>query len=142
MIVEVKELRRVDIPLILAASHVASIDGAEKQMQDCLKQSDEVWWGTVEAVPLAVFGIIKPSVLSDQGYLWLLTTEIAEQHKFILARHSQIWVREQLRRFEVLHGHCLREARGSIRWLGWLGAIFGTPRGKVVPFMIRERADG
>ena len=90
----------------------------------------------VDGKLIALWGLIPPTMLSDQAYLWLHTTEAAQEHEFIIVRNSQIEVRKMLEEFPRIIGHCEVEATRSIRWLKWLGAVFGDHDGRLVPFEI------
>lgn len=99
--------------------------------------STMLWIGTVDGKLLCMWGLIPPTLLSDRAYLWLHTTEAAEEHTFILVRRSQIEMKKMLVDFPNIVGHCQVGADQSIRWLKWLGAKFGEPTDKMIPFTIR-----
>ena len=88
---------------------------------------------------IGLCGLITPTLLSDRAYLWLQTTEAAQEHEFILVRQSQIAVKEMLKKYPTIVGHCAVGAERSIRWLKWLGAAFGEPEGEMLPFVIRKQ---
>lgn len=99
--------------------------------------SSKIRMGCVDGKLLCIWGLIPPTLLSDQAYLWLHTTPEAEQHQFILVRRSQIEMTEMKAEFAQIIGHCEVDEALSIRWLKWLGAQFGEPHGKLIPFVIR-----
>lgn len=101
--------------------------------------SAKVWGGSVDGKLVCLWGLIPPTMLSEQAYLWLHVTEAAREHQFILVRRSQIELRKMLEEYPRIVGHCLAEASDSIRWLRWLGATFGEPDGVLVPFVIRAK---
>lgn len=101
-----------------------------------LAMSPTVWKGVIDEKLLCLWGLIPPTLLSDQAYLWLLTTEAASEHEFILVRRSQIEMKRMLDMYPRIVGHCEVSATRSIRWLRWLGATFGEPDGLLVPFTI------
>lgn len=92
--------------------------------------------GVVDGKLICLWGLIPPTMLSDQAYLWLHTTEAAQEHEFILVRRSQIEIKAMLEEFPRIIGHCEVGAEQSIRWLRWLGASFGDHDGRLVPFEI------
>lgn len=100
-----------------------------------------LWSGEFKGQLLCLWGLIPPTILSDQAYLWLYTTEAAKDHEFVLVRRSQIELRKMLEAFPRIVGHCEVGAERSIRWLRWLGARFGEPDGKLIPFVIRGSND-
>lgn len=110
-------------------------DGLEI-MQRSLRNSDCVWIGTEDGKVLGMWGLIAPTLLSDRAYLWLYTTEHLKTYTFIFVRHSQRAVQDMLKIYPNIVGHCAVSAEKSQRWLQWLGAKFGQPDGKFIPFEI------
>ena len=92
--------------------------------------------GVVDGKLICLWGLVPPTMLSDRAYLWMHTTDEAEKHEFLLVRHSQIEVRKMLEEYPRIVGQCELAATRSIRWLKWLGAVFGDHDGKLVPFEI------
>lgn len=113
-----------------------------KEDSDQLKlwmfMSPNVWKGIVNDRLLCVWGLIPPTLLSDQAYLWLITTEAAAEHEFVLVRQSQIEIKKMLTKYPRIVGHCEATSPRSIRWLKWLGAVFGDPVDRLIPFVIRR----
>lgn len=97
------------------------------------------WLADVDGRGACLWGLIPPTLLSDQAYLWLWTNELAEQHSFLLVRYSQRMIEEMLKEFPILVGHCHSEDPRAQRWLKWLGAEFDFPQGKLIPFAIRRK---
>ena len=102
-----------------------------------VRASLEIWIGSIDEELLCMWGLIPPTLLSDQAYLWLHTTEAAKGHEFVLVRRSQIELAKMLKRFPLIVGHCEVGEVRSIRWLKWLGAVFAPPGAKLVQFTIR-----
>jgi hypothetical protein len=99
-------------------------------------QSAEVWAGLVDNEPACLYGIIPPTLLSNRAYLWLLTTDLLDQHKFLLIRHSQIVIDRLLEQFDTLVGNTMMGDKRAVKWLKWLGAEFGYPERGIAPFHI------
>jgi len=95
--------------------------------------------GSINGHLICLWGLIPPTLCSDRAYLWLYTTEAAQEHEFILVRRSQIEVQEMLEEYPLIVGHCEISETRSIRWLRWLGAKFGDHEGTLVPFMIERK---
>jgi hypothetical protein len=108
----------------------------EKTMDFCLLMSTIIWAGYIDDRLACMWGVIPPTLMSDQAYLWLYTTDVIKEHQFTLVRHSQIVVEEILKEYPSIVGHATLGASKSIRWLKWLGARFGQPQGTGVPFRI------
>ena len=111
----------------------------DQQMLDYCTAAGDIWAGWVNGELEAVWGVISPSFLSDDAYLWLWNLPV--KHPIILARYSLRVISTLHERWPNLHGHC-RLGSSSFRWLLWLGAEFGQPSESLVPFQLRSRADG
>jgi hypothetical protein len=105
-------------------------------MDYCLLMSVDIWAGFINDKLACIWGIIPPTLMSYQAYLWLYTTDTIKGHEFILVRHSQLVIDELLKVYPDIVGHATMGSDKSIRWLKWLGAKFGQPQGTNVPFRI------
>lgn len=108
----------------------------EKTMDFCLLMSVEIWAGFINGRLACIWGVIPPSLMSSQAYLWLHTTDVIKGHEFVLVRHSQMVIKEILDEYPSIVGHAIIGSSKSIRWLKWLGAKFGPPQGTGIPFRI------
>jgi hypothetical protein len=115
--------------LKLSASDQAAMDY-------CSLMSVSMWAGIINGKLAAMWGLMPPTVLSTQAYLWLYTTEALEGHEFILIRHSQIVMKDMLKDYPCICGHAVVSNHKAIRWLKWLGAKFEPPVGGGLPFRI------
>ena len=114
-------------------------DGDMAIMDQCMLLSETLWIGMVDKKFACVWGIIPPTLMSTRAYLWLYTTELIKEHQFVFVRHSQRAIELILQDYECIIGHCLVDAEHSKRWLKWLGAEFGHPDGRKIPFVIRKK---
>lgn len=105
----------------------------------CVNMSVEIYQGMVDDVIICVWGLIPPTLLSNQAYLWMYDTDAAQDHQFLFIRYSQRIVEKMLEEYETIVGHAHAENTRGIRWLKWLGAEFGHPLGKMIPFTIRKK---
>ena len=105
-------------------------------MDYCLQLSMFMWVGLIDDKLACIWGLIPPTLMSNQAYLWLYTTNVITGHEFVLVRHSQLVMEEMLQEYPTICGHAIAGADKSIRWLKWLGARFGEPQGKGIPFRI------
>ena len=127
---------------IVASSEVANMPEALATMQACVLRSRNVSYASLNGETLAVWGLIPPTLLSTSAWVWLLTTRIAAEHKFLVVRYSQRWVEDALRLYDRLEGVVMVGNDSAVRWLRWLGAEFGEPIGRGMPFVIRRRGHG
>lgn len=114
----------------------------KKTMEFCLLMSTVMWAGFIRKELACIWGVIPPSLMSNQAYLWLNTTEVLKGHEFIFVRHSQRVFEELLEEYPSVVGHVIIGADKAYRWLRWLGAEFGSPQGMVVPYRITRHRPG
>jgi hypothetical protein len=111
----------------------------DKALDFCLLMSTTIWGGFVDGKVICIWGVIPPTLMSHQAYMWLHVTDALKEHQFILIRHSQMVIEDVLKEHPSIVGHCAMGATKSIRWLKWLGAKFGHPQGDAVPFRINRQ---
>jgi hypothetical protein len=104
----------------------------------CFDMSSAIWVGLIDEQLACIWGLIPPTLMSNQAYLWLYTTDVIKEHQFVLIRHSQLVMEEILKRYKSVCGPVVlgKGDSKSVRWLRWLGAKFGEPEGRGVPFRI------
>lgn len=139
MSVVIKEKGEDNSLLTTISSCVSLTDAELKIMENSVKQSTLCWTGYVDGRLSCVWGLISPTLLSERAYLWLFTTEVMKEHQFLFVRYSQLAMERMLEEYPVIVGHAQLGANRSIRWLRWLGAVFGEPQGQLIPFSIRQR---
>ena len=142
VVIEFVQNEDVDILDVIKHSPVRSIPGSEDQLRSYMFRSAEVWVGYINHKVACVIGIIGPTLLSDQGYIWMLHTDTVEEHQFIFVRRSQLWVEKLMQRYQTVSGHCKADNESGQRWLRWLGAEFGYAEGGMIPFVIKAKANG
>jgi hypothetical protein len=124
---------------LLDENHV-TLTGPEAHLIDrCQTLSLESWVGHIDGKFVCAWGVMSPSVLSSEVYLWLYTDGPITTHQFTFIRRSQIFVRDLLKEYEAINGHVKTDAKSSQRWLKFLGAKFDRPiKGGVMPFRIER----
>ena len=111
-------------------------------LEFCQGLSAECWSGYVDDKLICCWGLIPPSLLSTQAYLWMHSTEAIRDHRFLLVRHSQRVIEEALTHYDKIVGHCRVGAEDSMRWIRWLGAEFSPVADGYCAFVIRKKANG
>lgn len=111
---------------------------AESVLLNCMERSIKVCCGWYDDNPACIWGLIPPTVLSDRAYLWLVTSNIVFEHKFLFIRYSQRYVEEMLSVYSLLYGEVAVKNKAAKKWLGWLKAEFGEPSKGFYPFVIRR----
>ena len=139
MSISIVKSRNCDVTDLVNRSSVAGLYDAHLMLKRWLRTSEEVWLGMHDDKVACVWGIIPPSIVADRAYLWLFTTDLVEQHKFIFIRHSQLVVKDALERYPVIVGHVVNRNRAAKKWLEWLGAHIDAPDEGVCSFVIRRK---
>ncbi len=140
--ISIRTVSNITLAELFQRSPAATYPNGEELLQKCLQRSVDVRYGYVDGQCACVWGLIPPTLLSDAAYLWLLTTDIVEQHKFLFVRHSQRWMEQALCTYPIIIGDWVPGDPRAKRWLEWLGAQFGDLQGGKVPFMIRKKSNG
>lgn len=111
----------------------------EASLRKHLTLSTHAWIGFVDEDVACVWGLIPPTMMSDQAYLWLHVTDKLKGHEFNLIRHSQRMIEHMLNEFPVIVGFVEVGNDKAQRWITWLGAEFDFPQGHRIPFVIRRK---
>lgn len=107
---------------------------------DYCQSLGSVFCGFIDDEFICCWGLIPPTFVSNQAYLWMWAPEPIK-HQFVFIRHSQRQVEDMLQRYDQIVGHCELSARSAQRWLKWLGAEFAQPENnKFMSFVIRRKA--
>lgn len=128
--------------LIFSATSGTLSEADRTQLHKCLALTTDLWVGSFDGILLAAWGLIPPTLLADRAYLWLYTTPHVGDHTFVFVRQSQRALEYMLKLYPIIEGHTQADAGDSIRWLKWLGAEYGTPIGKLIPFQIKAKNNG
>lgn len=135
---KVELLTNTDIAELISRTCGRIMEPVEaKNLAECARRTTTVWAGYIDGDLVCIWGLVPPTLLSNVAYLWMHATEKVGDHEFVFVRKSQRILEELLKVYPMIYGHCEAGADRSIRWLRWLGAKFGKPEGKFVPFIIR-----
>lgn len=125
---------------LISLTYGPILDIKEADVIDYCQKMGEVYTGQVDGELVCCWGLIPPSFLSMQAYLWMWCSGGAVEHQFLFIRHSQIQVKKMLEKYEVINGHCKIDNGKAMRWLRWLGAEFQEyPEDGRLTFTIRRR---
>ena len=89
--------------------------------------SEDCQVGTVDDVPLCIYGVRKPSHLSDSGIAWLLGTEEVDKHFMKFGRECGKELKKMMSNLRMIENYCHVENRKTIVWLRWLGFKLDKP---------------
>lgn len=138
MKITIEEAKAVDLRDIISRSPLVE-NGSEDHLANYMRASVFTWCGKVDGKIACMWGLIPPTVLSDQAYLWLQTTDLVEANKFMFIRWSQRYMEKMLTLYPTIIGNVDTRFTNNIRWLKFLGAKFDQPIGYGVPFTIRAK---
>lgn len=139
--VSIEPLSGDHISQLISISRGSILDPKEAGILEfCQSLSAEVWTGYVEGKLICCWGLIPPTILSNQAYLWMHCTPAVREHQFLLVRHSQQIIEQMLERYDRIVGDCQIGASDSIHWLKWLGAEFDNANDRdYCSFIIRKK---
>lgn len=122
MNVAIDTINRDDVKELIAQSEHIVMSKAERLSLDaCVFISQYVYVGSVGGKVACMWGLVSPTLLSDQAYLWLYTSPLVENHKFLFIRHSQRWIEGALKEYNTIVGHVVKDNKKAIQWIKWLG---------------------
>lgn len=99
----------------------------EDALTSSIKRSDRTATIRFDGSPMAIFGVGKPTILSDVGVPWMLGTDELPKHARELLPHGPRVVQNMMRGHEVLRNMVHDENRASIRWLKSMGFRMSEP---------------
>jgi hypothetical protein len=137
--ISIRTVSDVTLGELFQRSPASQLPHGEELLKRCVERSVDVRYGYVNGECACVWGLIPPTLLSSSAYLWLLTTDLVEQHKFLFVRHSQRWMEQILKTYPTIIGDWVPGDLHEKRWLEWLGAVFGPIVDGRVTFMIRKK---
>lgn len=105
-----------------------------------LELSTMSWIGRVNGKIVCTWGLIPPSYLSDEAYLWLNVTDKVAEHQFLFVRYSQMEMERMLELYPRIVGHAEVSNWRARRWLVWLGARFLQSKNHRMPFVIERQS--
>ena len=138
MSVNIQSVDTESLAEILREAHVPLTDREAKIIDHCHKISLTTWVGYNDEKLICAWGIVPPSILSQEVYLWLHTTGAVGTSQFLFVRHSQIFIQKLLKDYSAVVGHVKADATDSKRWLKWLGAEFSPGKKGFLNFRIEK----
>jgi hypothetical protein len=134
----IREVDSQKLSEVLRDAHVDLTEKEAKIIDYCHTLSMTTWVGYNDEELMCAWGIVPPSVLSSEVYLWLHTTGAVRTNQFMLVRQSQIFIQKLLDNYSAVVGHVRADATSSKRWLKWLGAEFSPGRNGFLDFRITK----
>lgn len=130
-----EELKELIFPRVRATLSVRHMKWFERSFA----RTQQTWVGYANGEVACMWGLAPPSVMSDSAYLWLYSTDLVNDYKFMFVRWSQRAIEEMLKLYPTLHGHVHEDNASAKRWIGLLGGKFGQKDGPFTPFTIKRK---
>ena len=89
-----------------------------------MKYSEAVGCCRFDGVPVAIYGVRKPSPLADYAQVWLFLGEINDKDRYYVARQTKRFVEAILERYSYIYNYVDAGNETIIKWLKFLGAEF------------------
>lgn len=97
----------------------------EQVLEQSFEMSQLAFTGTLDGVPVVMFGVVSASIVGGTGRPWLIGTEALDRHSIIFLKRC----RRQLDIFQMcfdrLENYVDVRNKRAIQWLKWLGFTFG-----------------
>ena len=111
-----------------------------RYVSDYICKAAHVWFWNVDGKVAVAWGLIPLTLLSNQAYIWLYTTDAHPGNEFLFIRKSKIELEKMQALYPSIIGHVMENNERGIRWLKWLGAALGSVDSKgLIPFEIRRK---
>ena len=99
----------------------------EEMIVDLIESSEEAWSVFNDTGILVIFGIIRPSLLTDKGWPWLISSTEIGKHKRNLMKGCVIVVEYWLKQYSVLENYIPTGFSRFLRWAEWNGFTVHEP---------------
>lgn len=116
-------LRRKDAEEVVAEGH----ESPETALSFSLRNSTYSLTVEREGVPVAMLGLVPPTLTSDIAQVWLLGAPELALMKKTFVRLSPVVIKIMLKRHAILYNIVDCRYQETISWLKWLGAKFEAP---------------
>lgn len=111
------KLRDADIKEVWASSRFYPFDAVNYSFN----ASEKAFTIIVDNEPIAMFGVVRLSLLSNIGVPWLLGTDGILKVKMTVVRKSRKYIKDMLQDYEILENYVHNENKVSKTWLRWCG---------------------
>lgn len=126
-------LRQVDI------DEIDAVTGGEplEALLESIEHSHVCRVGLVDGEYACIYGVRRQSLLSDDGLIWMLGTDILSKHWVRFLKENTEEIKDITANTKFVENWCDIRNKITIRWLKWLGFEFdeAKPYGvKGLPF--------
>src|SRR5215472_2476859 len=100
MKVKIKSVDQESLAKLLSEAQVKLTDREAKMIDYCHGLSQTTWVGNNDEQLICAWGIVPPSLLSSEVYLWLHATGAIKTSQFLFVRHSQLFIQALLEDYD------------------------------------------
>ena len=120
-----QNMRKADIEEVWASAHYTPLEALTSSML-C---TEHTFAGLADGQVLCLFGIGQATLMSDRGFPWFLSANLADKHAYALAKGSKIVFENMTKgnQFRVLENYVDARYKTAVRWLEWLGFTIHPP---------------
>lgn len=117
------------IPYIIEHSEAKGWKNADKVLENQIARGF-AWTGFARMpsgwIPGCMWGIQPRSIVGDEAWLWLVTTDLIDHNPFLFVRHSQRALEYTFQYYPKITA-CVEDKNPKAkRWLQWLGGQIST----------------
>lgn len=118
-------LRQADRQEIRASHNI----NPDRALELSFQSSERAYVGLLEGLPMIAFGVVRPSLLSRIGVIWMLSTPEIEANlsRFSLGKRCIRYVADLLRDFDEIGNYIDIRNKISLKWLQWIGFTIEPP---------------
>lgn len=116
-------MRDFDVAEVLAAGS----ESVHQSLVDSVELSKTAVAVSHDGVTILIFGLVKPSLISKSGVIWMLGANQSLNYKRELMVYTRRVIKEMLNECDELYNYVHDENKVSIKWLKALGFTMGEP---------------
>lgn len=96
---------------------IACHKNANEVLQIAFNKSEVCWAVTLDDIPVACFGAVSITIISDKGMQWLLgTNDIYKIKPMKFVKQTKKYVKKMLEHFQSLENYVYHKNKKSLKW--------------------------
>jgi hypothetical protein len=111
------KMRVSDVKEIWASHRLRPLEA----LAHCIRNAERARTGRVDGEIACIFGISRQNLLGMVGTIWMLGTNLLEQHGIKFLRENKREIIDLSAEFTIIENYCDARNTVTIRWLEWLG---------------------
>ena len=111
------DMRDIDKQEIWASNRARPLDALVRSVRN----SERARTGLVDGEIACMFGICRQNLMGRTGTIWMLGTDLLEQHATRFLRENKKEIVDISSECIIIENYCDARNKVTIRWLKWLG---------------------